>query len=95
MTPKHSPGESQDIRLARIEEKLDALDKRLAERCNGSIGRIEGLEKSVARFGERIGKLEAASHRQEGGFLAVSKILAVGAALGGLLVKLLEWLKNA
>ena len=94
MTPKHSPGESQDIRLARIEEKLDGLDKRLSERCNGNVGRIDSLEKSIARLGERVGRLETKGHIQEGGFLAVSKILAVGAALGGLLVKLMEWLKG-
>ena len=93
MTPKHTVSESQDARLARIEEKLDGLDKRLAERWHSNAGRIESLEKSVVRLGERVGKLEAIGHRQEGGFLAISKTLAAGAALGGLLVKLLENLK--
>lgn len=93
LTPKHTPSESQDARLARIEEKLDGLDKRLAERCGSNVGRIESLEKSVVRLGERVGKIEAAGYRQEGGFIAISKILVIGAALGGLIVKLLEWLK--
>ena len=93
MTPKHAPSESQDARLARIEEKLDGLDKRLAERCNSNVGRIESLEKSVVRLGERVGKLEAKGHRQDGGILAISKTLAAVAAQGGLLVKLLESIK--
>ena len=83
--------DSFDARMARIEEKLDGMDKRLAERCNSNIGRIDSLEKSVVRLGERVGKLEAKGYRQEGGWMAVGKILAVGAALGGLIVKLLEW----
>ena len=91
---KIAAAESFDARMARIEEKIDALDKRLSERCNGSMGRIESLEKSVIRLGERVGKMEAFGHRQEGGILAISKILAVGVALGGLFVKLLEWLKG-
>ncbi len=95
MTPRPLLSESQDARLARIEEKLDGLDKRLAERCGSNVGRIESLEKSVVRLGERVGKIEADGHRQQGGFIAISKILIIGAALGGLIVKILEWLKVA
>ena len=91
---KYSAVESFESRTVRIEEKLDGLDKRLSERCNGSVGRIDGIEKAVFRLGERIGKLEANGYRQEGGFIAVTKIFAVGAALGGLLVKLIEWVRG-
>ena len=93
MTAMRTLVESQDARLARIEEKLDGLDQRLADRWHSNLGRIESLEKSAVRLGERVGNLEAKGHRHDGGVLAISKTLAAGAALGGLLVKLLESVK--
>ena len=84
--------ESSEIRLARIEEKLDAMDARLSERCNGSLGRIQVLEKSVARFGERLGKLELDREHQRGGKAMIMSLLAGGGVLGGLAVKWFEQL---
>ena len=58
--------ESTEARLARIEEKIDGLDKRLAERMHGYLGRIEALEASsestevgIARIAEKLDSLGA------------------------------------
>lgn len=80
---------SVDERLGRIEEMLKGLDARLAERCSGYLGRIQTLEKSVARQGERIGRLEAQANYGKGGRAAVLTALGLAFAAGGLLMKLL------
>lgn len=82
--------ESSDARLARIEEKLDGLDKRLIERCATSAARLTTLEKSINKQGERLGRLEGESQHAKGGKAAILALLAGGGVVGGLLVKLLE-----
>lgn len=82
--------ESTEIRLARIEEKVDAMNARLSERCNGSLGRIQVMEKSIARFGERLGSLELDREQRKGGKAVVTTLLAAGGVIGGLLVKWYE-----
>ena len=95
--------ESADVRLSRLEEKIDGMNTlleekfdglncRLSERCSGHLGRIESLEKTTVRFGERIGKLEADQNRQKGGKAVIMGMLTAGAAAGGLLVKMIEWM---
>lgn len=84
--------ESFDARLARIEEKLDGLAVRVGERCAGNNARIEAHDKSLIRFGERLGRLEAEREQRKGGKAAITLLVVVGAALGGLGAKLVEWL---
>lgn len=83
-----------DEHFARLEERMDGLNKRLSERFSNHEGRIASLEKSVKRQGERIGKLEASAFRLEGGWWAISKALALGAALGAAGLKIMEWLRG-
>ncbi len=88
------PLESQDARLARIEEKLDAMDKRLHERCAVSGERMRIFEKSIGNFGERLGKVEAVMQQVKGGKAVVMAMLAGAGAVGGLLVKFFETFKT-
>lgn len=92
MTPK--PASTTEERLARIEEKLDGLDARLQERCSGYLGRIQVLEKSMLRQGERIGRLEAETYHAKGGRAALLAAFTLASAAGGLLVKVLSWLEG-
>ncbi len=82
--------ESMEVHLARIEEKLDALDKRLLERCAISGARLSALEQSIIKQGERIGRLEAENHRIGGGKAAIMAMLTGAGVVGGLLAKLFE-----
>ncbi|MDL2279075.1 hypothetical protein LJC15_00225 [Desulfovibrio sp. OttesenSCG-928-G11] len=84
--------ESTEARLARIEEKLDGIFARLSERCGGNVARLNSHEKSINRFGERLGKLEADQHQRKGGKAAVIGLLTGGGVLGGLAVKVAEFL---
>lgn len=81
--------ESADAKLARIEEKIDGLDKRLAERCSGYLGRIQSLEKGQVDQGKRIGTLEAADNKRKGAWAAMMGIAGAAGALGGAVVKFL------
>ena len=84
-----------EARLARIEEKLDGLFQRLSERSSSNTTRLDGHDKTIARFGERIGKLEAEHERHKGGKAVVIGLLSGGGIAGGLLVKVLEWLSKS
>jgi hypothetical protein len=86
--------QSVDARLARIEEKIDGLDKLLTARCAGCHTRIGALEKSCLRQGERLGKLEALEHQRRGGkgvLLALGAVIsATLGAVGVLMAKILD-----
>lgn len=81
------PHESAEVRLARIEEKIDGLEKRLAERFFGYLGRIEALEESSVRQGKRIGRLERADEQRRGGLAVMAAIWAGAGALGALVFR--------
>lgn len=85
--------ESQDARLARMEEKMDAMQRQLVERCAASGERMRQLEKSISNFGERMGKVEAVIQQINGGKAVIMAMLAVAGAIGGLLVKFFESFK--
>lgn len=74
--------ESAEAKLARIEEKIDGLDKRLAERCQGSLGRILSLEKGQKHQGERIGRLEAADNKRKGAYAVLLALAGAAGAAG-------------
>jgi hypothetical protein len=76
-------------RLARIEEKIDSLGLRFGERLATVEARLNSLEKSSERRGERLGKLEAAEERRKGGFAVMAVIWTAAAAIGGMAVKFL------
>jgi hypothetical protein len=86
--------QSVDARLARIEEKIDGLDRLLTARCAGCHTRIGALEKSCLRQGERLGKLEAVEQQRRGGkgvlLTLGAGLSAVLGALGALTAKLLD-----
>jgi len=79
-------------RLARIEEKIDGLGQRFGERLATMEARLNGLEKSSERRGERLGKLEAAEERRKGGFAVMAFAWAAAATVGGMVVKFLPML---
>ena len=85
-----TPVESTEARLARIEEKIDGLDKRLAERMHGYLGRIEALEESSIRQGKRIGQLEQAEQQRKGGVAVMAAIFAGAGALGAWAAKIFQ-----
>jgi len=76
-------------RLARIEEKIDGLGLRFGERLATVEARLNGLEKSSERRGERLGKLEAAEERRKGGIAVMAVIWGLAAAIGGMAAKFL------
>ena len=76
-------------RLARIEEKIDGLGLRFGERLATVEARLNGLEKSSERRGERLGKLEAAEERRKGGVAVMAMVWAAAAAIGGIVVRYL------
>lgn len=81
--------ESPEARLARIEEKIDGLDKRLAERFFAYLGRIEALEESAARRDERLGRLERADEQRRGGLAVMAAIWAGAGAVGAMVFRFL------
>ena len=86
--------ESTEARLARIEEKIDGLDKRLAERMHGYLGRIEALEESSIRQGVRLGKLEQAEHHRRGGLAVMAAIWAGAGAVGAFAFKIAQFFER-
>ena len=85
-----TPVESTEARLARIEEKIDGLDKRLAGRMHGYLGRIEALEESSIRQGKRIGLLEQAEQQRKGGLAVMTAIWAGAGAIGAMAARFFE-----
>ncbi len=79
-------------RLARIEEKIDSLGLRFGERLATVEARLNALEKSSERRGERLGKLEAAEERRKGGLAVMAVVWAAAAALGGVIAKFMPML---
>lgn len=83
--------ESTEARLARIEEKIDGLDKRLAERMHGYLGRIEALEESSIRQGVRIGRLERQEEHRRGGLAVMAAVWAGAGVVGGIVFRFFPW----
>ncbi len=83
-----------DAYFARLEERMEGLEKRLHEKFNGHESRLLSLETSMKHQGERLGMLETARSKAEGGLWATVKLIGVGGALGGILAKGVEWWKG-
>jgi hypothetical protein len=75
-----TPGESAEVRLARIEEMLKAHFSRDDERAK----RWENHE-------ERIQDLEASEQRRKGGWVAVSTMCGASGVVGAFVAKFLPW----
>lgn len=78
-----------EARMARMEEKIDALTNHMGERCGVSVGRIGALEKSTIRQGERLGKLELAEERRKGGMAVMMALWAAAGTLGAVVSRFL------
>jgi hypothetical protein len=70
-----------------IRERLTRIEARLEERCANSFARLDSLEKSTIRQGERIGKLEAHDSRRKGAMAVVAVLTASVGAIGAAAVK--------
>jgi len=97
-------------RLARLEERAKAHEQILVEKAaylatlinekfegfnERYAARIAVLEASCAGMSERLKALEDTRLRHEGGWWVVTKIVAVGAALGALILMCAEWFMMA
>lgn len=78
-----------DAPLGQILDRLARIEARLEERCGTSFGRIEALEQSMVRQGERLGKLEVIEHRRKGGVAAMAAMLAAAGTIGAIIAKVM------
>ena len=75
-----TPGESAEVRLARIEEMLKAHFSRDDERAK----RWEDHE-------SRLKDLEGEAQQRKGGWLAVTTMCTAAGALGAMIMKIFQW----
>ena len=86
--------EAPEVKLARIEEKIDSL-------CHGQDLLRASMEKEISelwhdaeKIGARLTVLEAVELQRKGGRVAMAAGGGACLAAGGLLLKFFEWLKG-
>lgn len=75
--------------VTEILQRLSRIEAQLGERCSVRGAEIAGIERSLKRQGERIGRLESTDERRRGAAVMLAAIAGSVGAAGGSLV---NWL---